>query len=236
MSAPYDLGMSASCRAPHRTAPERFRGAADGLLLCPGCVERLERDIKQLPRLYAELATRLAVAGDPTPAGGSGNRGGKGGGRPLPVNLSVVEARDQIAADLRWHARWVCTERGLAGPGSDAVDDMARWLLAHVAWMSAQDDAADVAGTFAELGGRARFLLDPRQRSKFPVNAACLEVTEGGPCPGQLFANLTAGKEARIECDECGTTYPATTWLRLGRRIYAAALKAAAAAIQAEAS
>lgn len=190
------------------------RRALPGLRLCGSCRDRLERQLGQLPTLYAQLGHNLGTGG------GAGQRVTGTSSRPLPINPAVADHRDQIRHDLVWWCVFVADERGMAGPQDGDPATTAVWLVRHVEWAAATLPAAEeMPPVVRGLTGRARALLDPSGAKRIRVGP-CQDVTEDGVCGGVLYATVRAEDDVRpsvIFCDTCEMELAAESWLRFGR-------------------
>lgn len=198
------------CVTPH----DPDRRALPSLRLCGGCRDRLERDLADLPGLWARLERALATVSS------GGQRVSGSSSSPLPINLGVVEHRDQMRHDLVAWVRYVADERGMEYPANE-VGAMARWLGRHVDWISARQEAAEECPpVMRELTGRARRLLEPDGSKRITVGP-CPDPVDDEPCGGTLYATVRAEGDARpsvIYCSgPCGSERGAETWMRFGR-------------------
>src|SRR3954447_8849834 len=79
-----------TCVLPHRHDPDRPRRALDGMLVCAGCLHRVEQAIAELPGQHDALERRLA------PGAGSG-RGAPGASSwALPIVPVIADHREDI--------------------------------------------------------------------------------------------------------------------------------------------
>lgn len=205
------------CVLSHRSEPERLRRAADGLHVCLGCLDRLERALAELPANYADLARRLA------PSGGKGGPQVTGTReRALPIDPTVADHREHIARTLVSWALMVAEERGIHPPTHNDPDVTAPWLLVHLRWACAQPWIDDYAAELAALRGRAMALLYPNGRRRVAVGL-CIE--EG--CEGALVATVAPTDDllpSEIACTmEESHVWTPGRWPELGRRLHGAA-------------
>jgi hypothetical protein len=204
--------LSNLCVLPHDEDAE----ALPALRLCKSHRRRLEHDLRDLPRLHAELGDALTPG---TVTNGSGRVSGSSSA-PLPINPAVADWRDQIRHDLVWWAIYVADERGIGLP-IDRVPDIAAWLGRHVEWIAGHRVAAvECPPVMRELVGRARGLLSPDGRKRIQIGA-CHDSVEEGPCGGTIWATCRAEDDPRpseIYCDgPCGLRKDAIEWRRWGR-------------------
>jgi hypothetical protein len=213
------------CIATHRSDPERPRRAADGLLMCLGCVGGMHRHLAELPDLTAQV-----VASMPRTRTAGGVKVGGTREPALPVNLSAGELRSQIAYDLYFWAHEVAVGRGIHLPPDGRVPTVCAWLDRHVDWLAARPQGADFREVLIELTGHAQGVIDPDRR---PVDLGrCVETVEGKLCGGELWASVLDVDDPRpssIWCDGCPLVMTAEQWYRFGRRYHVrlAAIEAA---------
>ncbi len=223
------------------TEDDRPRRALDGLYVCHGHRDRLERNIAEMPRLHDDLIERLA-----------GNDHGAALTRederwplavadhPLPIAVHVVEHRDQMRHVVASWASLTAEERGLATPGTPMLSILSTWLLAHLDWACAQLWVDEFYAEIAGLATRARALIAANPRRRFVVGSCPMPVplhrehgqTEAQAvalygsrqCTGVLSARLARGDDllpSAIECDQSTEhVWTAHQWVALGRRIH----------------
>lgn len=198
------------CPVPHRKDPDRPRRCAPGLGVCGSCVDRVDRALRELPDMHAELVER--------------HTGGCGGGPkitgtpegPVPYRDNIGDCRSWIVGALQEWARHVAETRGVArplplvrlnlgGPACvtcehescaelrpavpfDEVDlaACARFLSVHRDWLLGSDKAAEFAERITALSSQAYGLLYPSGKRTFVVTgedgmpARCVETTPEG--------------------------------------------------------
>lgn len=184
--------MNEICVVRHRRDPGRPRRAVDGLYLCAGCLSALEGWITGLPELYELLGEMLPVA--PYRA----VRVSRTPGRPLPVNLAVVDHRTSIRGVMRSWADLVASERGLRYPPS--VPRLAAWLARHVVWCAGHEWVADMVDEFRGLVGRGWTLVDSARR--FTAARGCPVSRNGVWCDGQV--TVKCDETWSVHCSRCG--------------------------------
>ena len=170
--------------------PNELR-AASGSLLCGACIEQVETNLRALPALYQESLHHIA----PVSRRMSGTRvsGSRSKDR---LSMSALDARRDIVAILESWSQFVADERGKAAPGR-SVPQLARMLLANVAWLTAQPPAADFAEEIAALRAELLRTIDPGPgegaRSRRCVVAGCAGVIGGAARGGGPAARATIG-------------------------------------------
>jgi hypothetical protein len=195
------------CAAPrHDLEPAPAEPAA---WLCAPCRRHLQRHLRRIPGLYAQL--------DLTPARTPG--GGRGHGDGLPYSDPVSECRSQIRHDLRYWTMHIATTRRCGYP-QFTIPAMAGWLSGHVTWASFRDWAGDMAGAISSDHGRAMWLLDPRHVVRIERR------TMRCGCGGQLTFTIS-DDESLAECRSCGTVWEPAEWMRLRRTMTTTAALAA---------
>lgn len=225
--------MSNLCVLPHDEDAE----ALPGLRLCGPCRRGLERNLRNLPRLWADLGDHLADRTDSISHLGGATPAAYGTGNPtagtrtrepltlaetgLPINPAVAGLRDQIKHDLTWWCLFVADQRTLIDRPADTVTDIAQWLLKHVEWIAGHEAAAvECPPVVRSLAARAHHLLNPSGAKRIGIGA-CHDSTEDGPCGGTIWATCRAEDDVRpseIYCDgPCGMRKSPEEWRRWGR-------------------
>lgn len=206
------------------TDPAKTPRALDGLYVCRGHRLKVERMIAELPALYDDLGS--ALTSSETHDNDSGRRKNSAKGAGVNLNGNVVEARDEMHAELVRLVRYVTEERGLTGPSVDRVSALASWLTAHVDWLCAQPDADETHDFLDGLTKACFSLAFPSGRRRFVIpDVACdaplwcdVDTKEITRCPGNLVALLTPQDAlelpSEIICDTCGVEIPSTRWYR----------------------
>lgn len=199
----------AGCRR-REAAGQAVRRAARGTALCLPCRERLMRELRGLPALYAECARRLDIS-----AGPDRDRVSGGSLPGLPLNTAAVEARSAIVSVLASWSATVAEQRGIGAPRR-AVEQLAGFLLRHTDWLAAHPAAGEFSQEVARLARGAARVVDLAPNRRVPIGG-CVE--DG--CPGRLTAAVRPdrpGVPAEITCDAgTGHRWMGHQWLRLSR-------------------
>jgi len=180
--------------------------AEPGSWLCDNCQRRLERYLAKCPAVAQELWRGMW----PVPNIG-GVTGSAGGSPDFAKQRALAEHIGQIAHDLAWLAREVSEKRGLTHPILDTraqpwpavhaplqtVQTATGWLLTHMRWMQARQEAPDWLSTLLELRSRAWRLIDRPSLARFPLPQPCPD------CGGQLWASTHELGDPRPDLIEC---------------------------------
>lgn len=228
------------CTAPHCRQDGEQRVVLDGAYLCVICRMRLVDNLRDLPRLYDELALRLASVG-------GGGEPVSGNAREPGLNLSgpVADHRDLMRHTVASWCRVVVEDRGVTPPGgrwvlrglppgvegplarvwmpgTDDLSILAPWLVTHGDWLAHREFAADVHGEVWDLRRRAWSLAYPSGRKRYEV-AACPETVDGQRCGGTLWATIAQVDSllpSALVCDASEEhVWSAEQWMTLGRKI-----------------
>lgn len=179
-----------------------------------GCARRLDRNLAQLPALYALMGAVLA----PGAVAGGGRVSGNTRTAPLPVRIEPLTLRASggiVAAVATWEADWRET-RGFApaqrGNGERDLAAIVMWLRAYLPWAiehhpAVQEFAAEMAHLVHECR-QAGGLLPSMTRI-----GVCPALVGEAACGAQLYADPMA--EA-IRC-RCGARWARGQWMMLGR-------------------
>lgn len=184
-----------------------------GLLLCGRCLSETTRGLRRVVVLYTDCERLLEgpprrhvrdkVSGSVAPG--------------LHFNSAAADARSAMLSVLASWSGLVADERRISAPAR-SVPALASFLLTHAEWLAAHEAAA-------ELTSEIRQIVSAASRAAFPSRCQRIFV---GPCPerdcgGALFATIYSQETllpAEIGCDaQVAHTWPARTWLSLGRQI-----------------
>jgi len=189
----------------------------DGSFICPSCSKAMEITLANISAYWADLDT---VKGRQTRYGGSG--GGRGGEKPLPVDLRFLGAyedgtrlQDACKNTIGTWTRLVLEERSvLAGPTHDAClhvtcssyrrsrpprDDVVsccRYLLGHADWIRTKDWAPEILDELDNLEAQLRRMVDRPADKLFA--GYCTECNEA------LHAKIGA---PQVTCKGCERTF-----------------------------
>lgn len=218
----------------HRSPSEgrAWRRADPGYRTCNACHQRLHAWLSpitvdadgrpdSIPGLYAALSPLPGV-------GGGGMRRAPGFGSRSPANDHIVAITDPRTSRLEPGdpisvpgvlAEWVALlveERSLIPPAR-TVPDMARFLDAHLDWITKQDWVEDLYTELRELHSQLRAIGQQRRRI-----GACPNTIDTGDTTRQCGAALYAPLHGdQITCWSCDRQWPRDEWIRLGRLLAA---------------
>ncbi|GGQ49430.1 hypothetical protein ACFFKE_10630 [Streptomyces mutabilis] len=180
---------------------------AIGSALCTACVKQVERNLRALPSLHQESLYHMSShrrISNPTKVSGSRKRD--------HLNVSVLDARHNIAAVLGSWAQIVVEERAVPAPAR-SVPQLVRFLTHHLDWLTAQPPAADFADEMESLRTELLGVIDPAHAGHRPPSAACVV----DYCTGNIIASpQTSGsaKKVSIRCSS-GHSWEMREWLAL---------------------
>jgi hypothetical protein len=180
--------------------------AERGPQLCRSCYDKMQTNLAELPRLYAEcesVLSRFPFALE--------QKVHRGGVVSPSFSEAAVEARSDIMSLLASWSGMVADARGMSKPPPRDVRHLAVFLARHLAWLAAHSAGPDFADEVARIAATAR-------RASMPsgLRVALGQCVEDG-CGGSLFA-LAGGPEAAVRC-EAGHAWRAHEWLRLARKV-----------------
>ncbi|WP_406004771.1 hypothetical protein OG440_37640 [Streptomyces sp. NBC_00637] len=181
--------------------------AADGCVLCAGCVAQAERDLRALPALHQEClhhASPTPRRSNPTKVSGSRARD--------HLNFSVLDARYRLLNALQSWSEYVAAHHRVAVPGRSVVQ-LARFLAGHLPWLVAQPCAAEFADEVEGLAAELRGTIDPGAGELRTAIRTC--VVEH--CAGTISTSLNGGERVRAGRLECslGHGWDMGEWLAL---------------------
>lgn len=187
-----------------------------GGCLCPECAERLDRQLAELPGLYEQLGDFLE-----RPVRPSAGRSCPSPDAPIPVDETVLDmvGPGGIVAVLESWRQALCADVGRACP--EPFGTYRGRLLRAVRALRADLELIRYdwpqAGLFA---GEVRQLL----ASVRSVVAPPVQTIRAGLCQTELEDGTVCGAVIRttmrnpeVKCAWCGTTWPASTWLKLAQ-------------------
>jgi hypothetical protein len=190
------------CVMTHRQDPERPRPALDGLYLCYGHRQELERLIAEMPGRADDL-DRAAGAG-----------GGRGDGTHSGISIDprAAEHRSHMAGVLASWCRLVAEERGVTPPASADLYRTAPWLTRHIDWCAANRWVDEMLLELRRVTGQALGIIDIPVR-RVPLGAQCLVHADGERCGG-IITIVVCGDEWTARCSACEGDQEATQYLR----------------------
>ncbi|MER5933274.1 hypothetical protein [Streptomyces sp. NPDC002054] len=170
-------------------------------------VRQLERRLRALPDLHQEcLHHILATSRRRNPTKVSGSR------RRDYLNTSALDARNDVLTILESWSNLVAEKLGTVAPAR-SVPQLARFLVRHLEWLTAQPPAADFAAEIEDLHGELMCAIDRDRtdlRSPFVecVMDDCTGTIEAAP---QLTGNA---EKSSIGCS-AGHIWEIREWLTL---------------------
>lgn len=199
--------------------PVETEGAA---LLCPSCVTRLARWLREIPESYALLP---AVKDHGTVPGNPETAHTKRPDAPAPMRLEITDLLDTryyegrgVLGLIHGWAQLIRDERHLPGPDQQpTVTGECLLLSAHLPWATEQ---AWIEDLHAELKALARELREAVGEYTIRPVGTCKTTPAGqhdGVCGGPLFMDKT---QTAVRCASCGQRQEADSGLReLGLKV-----------------
>lgn len=189
-----------------RNHPQESRAAA-GSVLCAPCVRRVERHLRALPALHQEClhqASPTSRQTNPTKVSGSRKR--------EHLDISVLDARHNILAILDSWSGMVVEKLGTTAPPR-TVPHLARFLMLHLHWLTAQPPAVDFAEEVEGLVAELRRTIDPDPGALHTLIRKCV-VEE---CTGTISLSPAGGAAAGLSSIRCsaGHIWEIREWLGL---------------------
>jgi hypothetical protein len=196
------------CVMVHKRDPERPRPAVDGLYLCHG-------DLNQLERLVAEMPAR---ANDLDRAAGVGGGRGDGTHGGITIDDRAATHRSHMAGVLASWCRLVAEERGILPPASADLYRTAPWLIRHIDWCAGNRWVDEMLTELRQISGQAMGISDIPAR-RVPLGEQCLTHEGGERCEGTVTI-VVRGDDWTAVCTMCDEQQEATPYLRAvqGRR------------------
>lgn len=208
--------------------------------ICNLCAHDLERALGDIPSLVDELDTTLSRQAKFSLL----NDGGRGTDTPVMFHEAASDAywelRNTLIGWTKLHAEETLPKNPASGPTcraclhvscsilrsrrrplpDDTLAALSRHLLGRVEWFRHHELAAEMVDEIRGAAQRLAHIVDQPPGRTIPV-APCPEVTEEGPCPGEMRAFLPASEDKPpvISCRECGKSWPTIEWTRLAKRL-----------------
>lgn len=178
------------------------------------CADRLRANLVDIPGLYALMGAVLM----PGSVGGTGRVSGTRTA-PLPVRIEPLELRARggiIAVMASWEADWremrdfAPAQRGISERDLAAI---VLWLRAHLPWAIEHHPGVD------EFAGEVRDVVQQCRAAAGLLPCMmrigeCPALVDEEACGAALYAD-PQGHE--IRCRRCGTSWPRTNWMLLGK-------------------
>lgn len=182
----------------------------DAGLLCSACCDVLERDLRSVPDLVAELditlskQARIGVAGAPGLAR-----------ERTPINVGAMLVADDLANVLASWVIDVCGEDWPFGRRAGAAS-FARDLLSHVPEIRRHPAVEELIDEVTDAIKQARRVID-RPADKVYLGQCLVETPDDQgrqvTCLADVYARTTA---SQVKCGVCGITHEVTerrAWL-----------------------
>lgn len=189
----------------------------DSAFLCRGCSLRLERALRGLPALIADLdvtLTRQAVTG-----AHSEGKPTKADSQPLSLNLAAADVAHDLRHTLVSAIKHLTEARGITTLPKDNTRAMAYWLWRYHRSIPLDPAGPDIAEAIHAIRARIVAVIGPEPDIRIKVGN-CPEVDEDSRlCPGGVWASIPREGPATMECRACGTAWPAIEWEQTGKRI-----------------
>lgn len=204
--------------APNTTrACQCGRPILDNAVICRSCSGALEKALRDVPSLVAELETtrtRQSRTG-----GGNVGTTSRSADKPLPwdqrasegleVLRVVLNAWTRVCVELHrfpggpacqgWCRHRSCWELTRVHPPGPTLGSMSRFLLGQVDWIRRQPDAGQCVELIGAAVARIGRVIDRR-----PDQIYCGPCLADGKCPGELYA-LRGAKN--VTCRECSVVH-----------------------------
>lgn len=227
------------CVLTHRSEPDKKRRAAQGALVCYGCLARMRRDLigetkefdgkkVEIPGLL-QLDADLVMAHVASPMPSSRVSGG-GSEPPLPINVSITDLRIDIAGKLMSWACLIAEERDVTPPPNrHDIAIVVHFLEKHLDWAIEQPWIDEFDQELRKARGQAFSTAFGESSRSFkvadcPQVVACDTTTKAEIiCGGNLMATLRDRDKLLPSVIWCKTDldheWTADTWRELSRRI-----------------
>lgn len=193
------------------------RPAAQGWGICRGCHRRAALDLSDLAdSLTAELEVTLTGQGRIGPD----RVGGRSATIPLPFDVRASAVLTDVHARMVGWCLLLRDEAGATLP-SDSIHDMSMHLLGWLDWLAKHQAVSEFVAEVASCVSEIERAVDlPPTLSRVFVGQ-CVDDSEDGQCPGELWARFPRDEEMRpaIECNVCEAEYEPERWNRLGERM-----------------
>ena len=180
---------------------------ATGSLLCTPCLKQAERNLRTLPGLHQECLHHISPTSrrmHPTKVSGSRKRD--------PMNISALDARQNLLAVLESWSQLVVEKLEVAAPPR-SVPHLARFLLRHLEWLTAQPPAADFADEIENHTTELQRVFDPDSNDRHTIVRECVV----DDCTGTISTSPHARKTppgSSISCSS-GHSWEIREWLIL---------------------
>lgn len=206
-----NLCAAIGCVRARRPSPYRAQ-AESGLLLCPGCRDRIGTDLAELPSLYDDCESLLSAAPKALTEKVRGRVA-----TDLSLNQTAVSVRSDIVVILASWAGLIASERGVARPARRDVGVLAAFVTVHLDWLLTHPAAADFAEEVTALAKAARRAAQPGDRIHLELGQC---IRPG--CESMMFATTHGdggiSLTGLVRC-ESGHVWKAHQWLPLAHQL-----------------
>lgn len=195
-----------------RSVPSQTRSrlAKNGARLCPTCHDELARELGEIPSIYYQCEQNLVNRRKRIV---ERIRGGVPGG--ISLNDAAFTARSDILSVLASWSGLVVDEYPVAAAPRRQVDTLAKFLSAHLDWLTAHPAAGSLAAEIHDVAVKAAAAVEPNPRAQLELGPCA----QAG-CESTVHVTMRADNfaPAHVSCG-AGHVWQPHEWLRLGHWI-----------------
>lgn len=171
-----------------------------GSTACPGCWNRLDQALGEMPALVAELDTTISRQNR------SGDNGGpKGTDTPLPYNKVASDALTDLHGTLwAWTRDLAAKDRAKPPSHGASVVGLARYLLKRLHEIRHHPQGNEAIDEILSATRRCRRVIDRAPARKSLGKCLADPTGTGTHCQAEL---LCYPREAEARCQTCGTAW-----------------------------
>lgn len=181
--------------------------SGDGIL-CRDCLKILERVLAEVPWLLRELDIAEAKESKFSPSGDKVTT--IGGSMPMPIDISAVDARRNLAERLALWASDLSRSKRVTALAAFAPTHASAWLMRHLERIRVFDAAGDLLEEICAARATAVYVIDrPAERrylgecgATFPIPELDGEMSE--PCTETLWGRQG---DTLAHCKSCGAEW-----------------------------